>query len=112
MIRKYNYGTPFETEAIVKEFEITSGSPEFGTIDLSEGFCFKYSMEETDIVYGLGEANRGINKRGYIYVSNNTDDPNHPRIRNLFMLLIILLSFLVKKPLEYFLTIHLPLLLI
>ncbi|MBQ3515432.1 MAG: alpha-glucosidase [Lachnospiraceae bacterium] len=77
MIRKYNYGTPFETEAIVKEFEITSGSPEFGTIDLSEGFCFKYSMEETDIVYGLGEANRGINKRGYIYVSNNTDDPNH-----------------------------------
>mgnify|MGYP000444154867 CR=1 FL=1 len=30
-----------------------------------------------DIVYGLGEANRGINKRGYCYISNCTDDPVH-----------------------------------
>ena len=34
-------------------------------------------MEETDIVYGLGEANRGLNKRGYCYISDCTDDPNH-----------------------------------
>ena len=77
MIKKYTYGSPFETEAVVKKFEITSGSPEFGTIDLSEGFCFEYLMDEMDIVYGLGEANRGINKRGYIYISNNTDENNH-----------------------------------
>ena len=34
-------------------------------------------MDEDDIVYGLGEANRGINKRGYCYISNCTDDPVH-----------------------------------
>ena len=28
-------------------------------------------------VYGLGEQVRGINKRGWIYISNCTDDPNH-----------------------------------
>ena len=34
-------------------------------------------MEKEDIVYGLGENVRGINKRGWIYESNCTDDPNH-----------------------------------
>ncbi len=34
-------------------------------------------MQEEDIVYGLGEANRGINKRGYCYISDCADDPNH-----------------------------------
>ena len=34
-------------------------------------------MDEEDIVYGLGESNRGINKRGFIYTSNCTDDPEH-----------------------------------
>ena len=77
MIEKYTYGSPFETEAIVKKIDTTTGSPAFGTIDLSKGFCLEYLMEDTDIVYGLGEANRGINKRGYLYVSNNTDENNH-----------------------------------
>ena len=36
-----------------------------------------YTMDDTDVIYGLGEANRGINKRGYIYTSNCADDPNH-----------------------------------
>ena len=29
------------------------------------------------MVYGLGEANRGLNKRGYCYISDCTDDPEH-----------------------------------
>lgn len=84
MIKKYTYGTPFETEAIVEKFDTTPGSPEFGSIDLSDGFRLKYLMEDTDIVYGLGEANRGINKRGYRYVSNNTDEPNQTEEKNSF----------------------------
>ena len=40
-------------------------------------FSFTYIMDEEDIVYGLGESNRGINKRGFIYTSNCTDDPEH-----------------------------------
>ena len=34
-------------------------------------------MGKQDIVYGLGENIRGINKRGWIYESFCTDDPNH-----------------------------------
>ena len=34
-------------------------------------------MGKKDIVYGLGENIRGINKRGWIYESFCTDDPNH-----------------------------------
>ncbi|MDD6022843.1 MAG: glycoside hydrolase family 31 protein [Oscillospiraceae bacterium] len=77
MIQKYVYGTPFETDAVLGQWVPGSGEPAFGTVDLSEGFRFTYSMAEEDIVYGLGEANRGINKRGYRYVSNCTDEPNH-----------------------------------
>lgn len=36
-----------------------------------------YEMTEDDIVYGLGENVRGINKRGWEYVSNCTDEPHH-----------------------------------
>ena len=77
MIRKYRYGAPFNTEALIEEIETADGAFPYGKISLESGFDFTYVMEEDDIVYGLGEANRGINKRGYCYISNCTDDPNH-----------------------------------
>lgn len=77
MIQKYVYGHPFSTEAVVAEVPMGEGAPVFGSINTEKGFCFTYIMEETDIVYGLGEANRGLNKRGYCYISDCTDDPNH-----------------------------------
>ncbi len=77
MIQKYRFGTPFATEAVVEEIQISQGKPDYGTVSLEEGFLFSYSMQEEDIVYGLGEANRGINKRGYCYISDCADDPNH-----------------------------------
>ena len=77
MIQKYQFGTPFATEAVVEEIQISQGKPDYGTVSLEEGFLFSYSMQEEDIVYGLGEANRGINKRGYCYISDCADDPNH-----------------------------------
>ena len=77
MIQKYVYGKPFSTEAVVTEVPAGEGTPAYGKIDTEKGFCFTYIMEETDIVYGLGEANRGLNKRGYCYISDCTDDPNH-----------------------------------
>ena len=76
-MRKYVYGEPFETEAVVKDIEISEGNVAYGEVSLEEGFVFTYQMAENDIVYGLGEANRGINKRGYCYISNNTDIPEH-----------------------------------
>ncbi len=77
MIQKYRFGTPFATEAVVEEIQVSQGKPVYGTVSLEEGFLFSYSMQEGDIVYGLGEANRGINKRGYCYISDCADDPNH-----------------------------------
>ena len=77
MIRKYRYGTPFNTEALTEKIETTEGVLPYGEVSQEEGFVFTYIMDEDDIVYGLGEANRGINKRGYCYISNCTDDPEH-----------------------------------
>jgi alpha-glucosidase len=77
MIKKYIFGTPFETDAVVVPVETENSLPTFGSISTACGFTFTYQMQPEDIVYGLGEANRGINKRGYRYISNCSDIPNH-----------------------------------
>lgn len=80
MVKKYVFGTPFETEAVteVMGVERQTAGIACGQVSVENGsFCFRYEMDREEVVYGLGEANRGINKRGYIYVSSCTDDPNH-----------------------------------
>ena len=77
MIQKYVYGNPFQTDAVVTEIAAADGAPSYGSVSTKNGFHFSFTMNDGDAVYGLGEANRGINKRGYQYVSNCTDDPNH-----------------------------------
>ena len=79
MVSKYKLGCPIETEAVVENIGVTEGVPilDNGIIDINDGLSLEYSLKDNDIVYGLGEANRGINKRGYIYVSYCSDDPNH-----------------------------------
>lgn len=77
MIKKYAFGNPIPTESVVVSFEQTEGVPAYGNLNLTDGFQFTYTMAPDDIVYGLGEANRGINKRGFIYTSNCSDNPNH-----------------------------------
>lgn len=77
MIKRFTFGTPFQTESIITPIDRSSGMPQYGKIDRSDGFNYTYQMDPDDIVYGLGEANRGINKRGFIYTSNCSDNPNH-----------------------------------
>ena len=77
MIRKYTYGAPLQTDAVTLDIPAENGLPSYGTISTQSGFTFTYTMADDDIVYGLGEANRGINKRGYCYISDCSDDPNH-----------------------------------
>ena len=78
MIQKYLYGVPFDTESVVAPIPASQGEPPVGTVKTSEsGFCFACPLAEGDRVYGLGEANRGINKRGFVYVSDNVDDGLH-----------------------------------
>ena len=79
MVKKYVFGTPFETEAVTEHMDAETPDSGVGVGEIStrEGFCLRYEMEASDVVYGLGEANRGINKRGFLYVSDCTDDPDH-----------------------------------
>ncbi len=77
MIQKYVYGTPFETEAITVQLPQAEGKPAYGDIGTEKGFRYHYAMAENDIVYGLGEAVRGINKRGHLYTSECADIPRH-----------------------------------
>lgn len=77
MVKKYVYGRPVDTEAVVVSMPEEAGTPGHGQISLADGFRFCYALSEEDMVFGLGEANRGINKRGYVYISECTDDPDH-----------------------------------
>lgn len=78
MILKYVYGTPIETEAVVEQIAGAEQSMPFFAVKKEEqSISFSYQMEEADIVYGLGENVRGINKRGFLYISSCSDDPCH-----------------------------------
>ena len=75
MIKKYVYGTPFPTEAVVRSIDVSSDKLPFFKTD--DSGVFSYELSEDEIVYGLGEQIRGINKRGWQYKSWNYDNPNH-----------------------------------
>lgn len=79
MIKKYKFGKPFETDAVQMQMALEQEMPDIinGKFETQSQFAFSYQMDADDVVYGLGEANRGINKRGYVYESNCADDPNH-----------------------------------
>ena len=75
-IRKYEFGNPYVTGAVVCDVQKSAGIPEGFAFDESKE-TFTYALNEKDMIFGLGETVRGINKRGWIYVSNNADDPVH-----------------------------------
>lgn len=77
MIKKYRYGNPFNTDATVMDLPLESGDPAFIKIEMGKETVITYTMDEKTRVYGLGETVRGINKRGFKYISNNSDQPHH-----------------------------------
>ena len=108
MIKKYVFGMPLETGAVVfnelegengfahfPDFEESGADGQAGPADAvqavgiekyfslllagegGEGLRFIHRMGQADMVYGLGENVRGINKRGWIYESLCSDNPNH-----------------------------------
>lgn len=83
MIRKFTMGAPIETQAVVKEFVSDEiGSFPFDYKVENGKFIFGFDMQKDDIVYGLGEAPRGINKRGWVYESFCSDDPFHTETKS------------------------------
>ena len=79
MIQHYRFGHPIHTGAVLDKptMDITPVMDFPGwDISPSNGSLSK-TLSESMRVFGLGETVRGMNKRGWIYISNNTDDPNH-----------------------------------
>ena len=79
MIQHYRFGHPIHTGAVPDKptMDITPVMDFPGwDISPSNGSLSK-TLSESMRVFGLGETVRGMNKRGWIYISNNTDDPNH-----------------------------------
>ena len=37
-MKRYEYGNPFDTEAIVEKVDATKGNPKYGTISQKDGF--------------------------------------------------------------------------
>lgn len=77
MIKRYKFGKPFPTEAVVKETALQSGELPYLREEQGEKLCFTYLLGKEDEVYGLGENVRGINKRGWLYQSCCVDEPEH-----------------------------------
>ncbi len=86
MIKKYIYGTPYETYSCVQTIAAETGAIDFFTVETGEnGLVFRLALDESDAIYGLGENVRGINKRGFVYRSDNVDDgPEHEGKNSLY----------------------------
>lgn len=74
MIQCFSFGQRVPTGTVVRELPVQSGPAPF----LQGGpAAWRYTLAPADVVYGLGETARGINKRGWHYVSFCSDDPSH-----------------------------------
>lgn len=76
MVTKSLYGMPVETGAVVQGNEIKEKALSAGKICSVWPFEWKFKMDSQDVVYGLGESMRGINKRGGRYASWCSDTPH------------------------------------
>ncbi|MBP5266195.1 MAG: alpha-glucosidase, partial [Lachnospiraceae bacterium] len=78
-MRRYVFGQPIETEAVLDKPEISAEAMSELQVYSDDRFALNFAtdLDADEIVYGLGENVRGINKRGWLYTSHNSDDPNH-----------------------------------
>ena len=74
MIQRFSFGHLFPTQSVVLSLPAESGPVPFLTPDDSG---WRFTLSEQAAVYGLGEMPRGINKRGWHYITNNTDESRH-----------------------------------
>jgi len=97
-IRKHIFGNPFVTYAVpvdkmdncpdtdnVAPFSFSNGSFTDDNGEVYETSVYTLKMSEDTCILGLGENVRGINKRGHVYESWNTDDPGqHEEKKSLY----------------------------
>src|SRR5574344_1697187 len=83
MIYKYTYGTPVVTFSVIQNTnESLRPDQQLQAEESSGKITLSYRMDGGDVIYGLGESVRGINKRGWFYTSFCTDDPLHTETKN------------------------------
>lgn len=76
MVEKYRIGIPpVKTDAIVNDVDFCKSVLTTGTVKSEHPFVYEYALGKDDIVFGLGENTRGINKRGFHYISWCSDKP-------------------------------------
>lgn len=91
MIYRLKLGNPIETDAVIDYSEVEDRNEvefleilgNFGanlyvnkpSTD-NEAVLITYEMADSAVIYGLGESLHGMNKRGFRYVSDNTDEPD------------------------------------
>jgi len=74
-IIKYTFGNPYYTGAVVESGEEIK-KKKVDYFQIKNNYILNYKMHDNDIVFGLGENLRGINKRGGKYISFCSDEPN------------------------------------
>ena len=82
MIERYVFGTPLPTGSTVLSIPPEPAGRLPGCLlclpDIrTSNDRWLYPMDADTAVYGLGEMPRGINKRGWHYITNNTDESRH-----------------------------------
>ncbi len=83
MICKYVFGKPIETGAVVAD--VAQCTQPLSLMQVEQGpagVVLSCQMGPKDVVYGLGEQVRGINKRGFSYISYAIDGPIHTENRH------------------------------
>ena len=76
MIQRFSFGHPFPTQSVVLSLPAESGPVPFLTPD-STGW--RFTLSEQAAVYGLGKLVLAVTgfKRGWHYITNNTDESRH-----------------------------------
>ncbi len=88
MLKRYTWGNPIDTGALVKKnpklvrTSLPDRNRNLFRSDLPDNFTItentiRITIDSKARIYGLGEALGGVNKRGRIYRNFCTDDPDH-----------------------------------
>lgn len=78
MIRRFSFGKPFPTGAIVQKTDLCSDPIPYFKIDQEENrLIMRKFLSADEMIFGLGQSVHGINKRGHLYRSWNSDIFNH-----------------------------------
>lgn len=77
MVEHLVFGEPFQTDVVVGETVETDQLREFKLVETDDSLTFDLELYPDEVVYGLGETMRGVNKRGGRYVMFNVDDNDH-----------------------------------